>query len=142
MSKHISAFAFVGSSVLSSDTMCLSKGINESRGFTVKRRTVCIRIQHKGKTSVDLSDCKDIGDVVTKLNGNSVYCNNSLLQPSELLDDVIMRSQDDFFLYITSKANAPSFTFSHSVSAMANRMMHLKYHRLWGLFSPSCHKVV
>lgn len=53
------AFAFVPSSVLTAGATCLSAGIYESTGFTVKSRTIRVKRQHGGETSEDLSDCKD-----------------------------------------------------------------------------------
>ena len=122
---HITAFAFIQSSrsVLTSGATCSSEHIYEfTDGFSVKSRTVRIKMQHRDdETKVDLSDCKTIGDVVTKLKGNSAHCDNNILEARELLDHVIMCSRDCFFLYIASKPMTPSFSFSQSISAAAKK---------------------
>ena len=115
------AFAFVQSYVLPAGATCRSAGIYKSTGFTVKR-TILVKRQHRGETYEYLSKCKDISEVVRKLQGDLVYCsNNRLLQPLKLLDDVIIESDNNFFLYVTSKTGAASFIFSHSILTTAKQ---------------------
>ena len=118
------AFAYNDETTLkvNTDQMFKNTYYNENCGFSVDNRKVLVMMQHSSKREVDLSDCRCIGDVVKKLNGQAAYDFHTYTQLDEemVLDTFIMKNkQGRCCIFITSLSIPVVFKSSHSVSHAA-----------------------
>ena len=100
----------------------MKTGFNANNGFCVKRRVVCIKKEHQECQDIDLSGYQTIKDVVDKLKGSGAYHGSELLKGDEIVDQFIIRTPNNRYVFITMPCDAPAqFVLSQSVSSAASK---------------------
>ena len=105
--------------ILQENATCISEGFNESRDFSVKSRMVTI-CKLTGENKVNVTECKTIADVARKVNAQSLLLNNTELDKSVSLDEVIMKEEGECRFVIGQTSEPAMFTIDRSVSAAAD----------------------
>lgn len=112
-------FAVIQSEILHPGESCISAMLNEFNGFVVKSWIVKIQRANVPEKDIDLRACTRISNVLCKVKGEAAYNNHELLLSDKLLRDVIINSEGDCVLFVTSSFTPARFQFSESVSHAA-----------------------